>query len=323
VRSISTLILLLVAMGASASERGAGAKAFRDALKSGGEGPELIRLPAGRFAMGSPDGEADRIESEGPVTEHRMRPFAIGRSEVTREEFERFVAASGYATEAERDVPVPLFDGGTGCMAYRGGAKIRWTAGTSWRNPGFEQTGAHPAVCVSLDDARAYAAWLTRETGHAYRLPTEAEFEYAQRAGTNGAWWWGELAAMCKSANGADADFLREFPERRPSTATCADGFVFTNPVGSFPANAFGLRGMAGNAAEWTSGCAFNEAKEAPTPARELPDDDTCLGHGVRGGSWLGRPAWLRSAYHDTFPDHFRMADIGFRVVRELKDDAK
>ena len=127
--------------------------------------PELVSIPAGTFMMGSPASEPDREDDEGPVRRVTVGAFALGRTEVTRAEYAAFVAATGHGS-------------GGGCMG-------------GWREPGFVQGGDHPVVCVSWEDAQAYVAWLSRETGESYRLPSESEWEYAARAGTTTARYWG------------------------------------------------------------------------------------------------------------------------------------
>jgi formylglycine-generating enzyme required for sulfatase activity len=144
----------------------ASSASFRDSLKSGGQGPEMVRLPKGQFQMGSPAGEQNRANDEGP--QHSVsieRAIALGRFELTRGEFERFVKETSYVTDAEK---------GKGCWTWSSG---KWgeQPGANWRSVGFNQDATHPVVCVSWNDARAYADWLSEETGKRYRLPTEAE----------------------------------------------------------------------------------------------------------------------------------------------------
>ncbi len=148
--------------------------------------PDLVRIPAGCFQMGSPGSETGRDEDERQH-EACVTAFEIGKDEVTVGEFKRFVEATNHRTDAERNA-----GGKEGCFAWSAtDGKADWRAGTDWRNPGFTQRDNYPVVCVSWNDAIAYTVWLNRDTGQNYRLPTEAEWEYAARAGTTTARYWG------------------------------------------------------------------------------------------------------------------------------------
>ena len=173
------------AVAAAGGARGVG-EVFRDCP----ECPEMVVVPAGRFRMGSPSGESDRVGNEGPVHEVTIsRPFAVGVHEVTRGEFARFVSATGRSM-------------GNACHVYEGGWGER--SGRHWKSPGFSQADDHPVVCVDWDDAKAYAEWLSGRTGEKYRLLSEAEWEYVARAGTETARYWGEgEEGQCRYANGA------------------------------------------------------------------------------------------------------------------------
>lgn len=162
---------------------------FRDCVAC----PEMVVIPSGRFEQGSPRDEPGRTENEGPVRTVQIAQFAMGRTEVTRGEFRRFVEATGYRTEAERDVDVPDALDEVHVGPNPGCHLGEWREGTSWRDPGFVQDDSHPAVCVSFNDGSAYVAWLAKETGKPYRLPSESEVEYANRAGTTTPWPWGGM----------------------------------------------------------------------------------------------------------------------------------
>ncbi len=139
-------------------------------------------IPAGEFWMGSPESEAGREPGDTKERRHRVgigRAFTLGQYEVTVGEFQRFVGETGYQTDAERDAE-------NGCF------ELSWQAGWSWRKPGHEQSDSYPVVCVSWNDANRYAEWLSQQTRQGYRLPMEAEWEYAARAGTTTARYWGE-----------------------------------------------------------------------------------------------------------------------------------
>src|SRR5262245_14145221 len=192
--------------------------------------PEMVVVPAGSFAMGSPKNEKGRDDNEGP--QHTVtigKPFALGKFEVTVDQFAAFVQDTGH-------------DMGPKCDVWEDG---KWAEkeGRTWRNPGFSQTGSHPAACPSWDDSKAYVAWLSRKTGKAYRLPTEAEWEYAARAGTTTRYHFGnDEKGLCKYGNGADQAARKDVPGAKKWTVVaCSDGHAYTAPVGSLAANAFGL----------------------------------------------------------------------------------
>ena len=285
---------------AAARERETG-REFRDCE----ECPRMVVVPAGEFEMGSPPSEEGRFDGEEePV--HRVRigaPFAIGIHEVTRGEFARFVSATDRKT-------------GNSCLSRDGEGFVE-RPGATWRNPGFGQTDDHPVVCVSWDDAVAYAGWLSGETGHEYRLPSESEWEYAARAGTRTAHWWGEDASrQCAHANGAAGETSVDWRHEG-----CEDKHVRTAPVGSFPANGWKLRDMLGNVWEWTRDCWNEDYAAAPSDgsAREAGD---CRSRVFRGGSWNSEPRYLRaairgaSAIRRANASEVRLDDAGFRVVR-------
>lgn len=286
-------------------------EAFRDC----DECPEMVVIPAGSFLMGSPLNEPNRQEDEG---RQRLitfaRNFAVGRTEITLDQYAAFVSATGYADGAEcrtdHDVAVYGVDG---------------RASGTWRNPGFPQNQTHPVVCVSWDDAQAYVGWLdgrarasamTRSAGatRSYRLLSESEWEYVARAGTTGAYWWGtDGGAGCGHANLADAGL----GDRAVGTpATCNDGFVQTAPVGSFHANAFGLRDMMGNVGEWVEDC-FLDVSLVPSDG-SANSPASCLHRVFRGGGWAYSPQFSRIA--DRYSDTHSAGTIylGFRVARTL-----
>ena len=247
---------------------------FRDALRSGGEGPEMVVVPAGSFLMGSPSDEGGQFDDEGPV--HRVtigEAFAVGVYEVTREEFERFVGATGYAA-------------GNGCYTIEGGEWGKRTGG-NWRDPGYRQSGEHPVVCVSWADAYAYVAWLTRESGAEYRLLSEAEWEYVARGGAE--------TEQCRHANGADAN--TEFDWK----IACNDGHARTAPVGSYTKNRFGLSDVLGNVWEWVEDCWNDSYAGAPADGTAWKQGN-CNTRVLRGGSWDSDPWSLRSAFRSGTP---------------------
>jgi len=275
--------------------------------------PDMVVLPAGRFPMGSPPEEEGRQLSEGPVrTVDIVAPFAIGRSEVTVGDFRRFVDATGYRTDAERNVRF------SGCYATNAmGTAFDWLAGKSWRDPGFVLQESQAVSCVSWNDARNYAQWLSRETGQTYRLPSEAEWEYAARAGTTAARFWGDTAVpACGFANVADETMGpggAAWKERH----SCSDGRFYVAPVASYRPNDFGLYDMLGNVWEWTEDCWNDSHAGAPTDGRARTQGD-CARRVLRGGSWNNGPRDVRSASRDMGGTTDRYTLAGFRVVRSL-----
>ena len=264
--------------------------------------PEMTILPSGVFTMGSPSEELERHDGEGPRREVSIAgPLAVGVYEVTRGEFAEFVSASGYSAVGN-------------CHEWDGDLKEwRESAIHDWRDPGFEQTDLHPVVCVDWHDARAYADWLSVETGERYRLPSEAEWEYAARAGSKTARYWGESDdGQCWYANGADTG--SGFGE---GAADCDDDHPQTAPVGSYVQNGFGLYDVLGDVWEMTADCWNESYAGAPADGAAWEQGD-CVKRVMRGGSWYSGPRSLRSAVRSWSGTAFRGDGLGFRVVREI-----
>lgn len=267
--------------------------------------PRLIVVPAGEFTMGSPSSEAHREDRENP--RHRVRiayPLAVSRYPVTVSEFAMFVAETGHEVADQ-------------CQMF---IDDKWDnlAGCTWRNPGFKQGDDSPAVVLDWNDAHAYVTWLSKKTGKRYRMLSEAEYEYATRAGTTTAYWWGDdMAEACKHANGADLDAKahKGFGEWRVNN--CHDGYVYTAPVTTLKANPFGLFGMTGNAWSWVADCWNDSYYNAPADG-SANRAGICTQHVVRGGSWAERPEMLRSAKRGWNYVNVRFAMNGLRVAREL-----
>ena len=264
--------------------------------------PEMVVVPAGSFRMGDLQGGGD--DDERPVhTVTIARPFAVGKYEVTRGEFAAFVEATGHHT-------------GVSCWVDAGGGEWKDLAGHGWRDPRFSQTDRDPVVCVSWDEAKAYAAWISRKTGKRYRLPSESEWEYAARAGTSAALYWGsDPDRACGYANVADRSAKDQYSGWM--IHDCRDGHVNTSPVGSYEANAFGLHDTLGNVWEWVEDCWNGSYAGAPSDGGAWTSGE-CSRRVLRGGSWNGRPRYVRSALRirDTTR---RWYDIdGFRIARTL-----
>ncbi|MGD0655084.1 MAG: formylglycine-generating enzyme family protein [Thermoguttaceae bacterium] len=294
----------------------------------GGVKMELVLIPAGEFKMGSGESaettaaffsktygedllKADSFKDEHP--QHRVRitkPFYLGTYHVTRGQFRQFVADSGYKTDAEKGDSKGAFGWDPDKKEFGFNAKY------SWRNAGFEQTDEHPVVNVSWNDAVAFCKWLSRKEGKTYRLPTEAEWEYACRAGTTTRYYSGDdPETLAKVGNVADAAFKAQFPEDWKYTIKANDGYVFTAPVGKFKPNAFGLYDMHGNAWQW---CADRYGAEyyAASPADDPTGPDSGNDRVLRGGSWGLGPDLTRSANRNWYAPDDRYDDTGFRVAR-------
>ena len=265
--------------------------------------PEMVGVPAGVFTMGAPDNEQGRFDEEGPTHSVRIAAFELSAAPITRAQYAAFVSDTG-----REDPP--------NCSAMNDEGEWRATAGLNWRNPGFTQTDNDPVVCVSWQDAQDYARWLSARAGKIYRLPSEAEFEYAARARAATAFPWGaEAGDVCAHANGFDRAAGRQHPDW-PSLA-CDDGYANTAPVRAFPANAFGLYGMTGNVFQWTQDCFRDSYAGAPTNGSAWDQQD-CAAGVIRGGSWLNGPRGLRAAMRDRDRRQDRYTNIGLRIARSL-----
>ena len=256
----------------SATPRQAGAR-FRDPLGAGAEGPEMVVVPAGDFDMGPIDGDSD----EQPLHPVAVCAFALGRTEVTFADYDRFAKATRRALPDDR----------------------------GWGR------GDRPVIDVSWEDASAYAGWLAQQTGRKYRLPTEAEWEYAARAGTTTAYPWGDSASHDHANYGKD-QCCGGFSEGR-------DQWINTAPVGSFEANAFGLHDMHGNVWEWVQDCYADSYEGAPADGSAREQCENTDRRVLRGGSWYGLPAWLRSADRIGWDASFRDDGGGFRLAQDLE----
>lgn len=274
-----------------------GGKFFKDCA----ECPEMVAIPAGSYAMGSPAGEAGRYDNEGPVHTVNVSGFSLGRDEVTRRQYAAFVSATGHA-------------GGGDCYVFVGG-QWKKNVGGNWQSPGFAQDDRHPAACISWNDAKAYVAWLSRKTGKPYRLPSEAEWEYAARAGSAAARPWGESAdAACGEANVGDQTTKSQVPGWSSDIHNCNDGHAYTAPAGSFKPNAFGLYDMIGNVWEWVEDCWNDSYSDAPADGRAWTSGN-CGRRVLRGAAWDGRPQSARSASRFGIVTGDRNGLLGFRVA--------
>jgi formylglycine-generating enzyme required for sulfatase activity len=301
----------------------------------GGVKMEMILIPSGEFKMGSSESAEDMVaffnghghyvedrsscghdtrlkahEFRQEYPQHRVRitrPFYLGTYHVTRGQFRTFVNDTGYKTDLEK--------------GKKRGADGPWHPGIefnkkySWRNAGFEQTDEHPVVNVSWNDAVAFCKWLSRKEGKIYRLPTEAEWEYACRAGTRTRYYSGDdPETLAKVGNVADAT-----PTGKSWVWTelinASDGYVFTSPVGKFKPNAFGLYDMHGNAWQWCAdwyGEKYYAKSRRDDPTGPKSGEDRVL----RGGSWEAGPCAVRAAFRWAITPDYGSSATGFRVAR-------
>lgn len=275
-------------------------------------GMEFVYIEAGTFMMGSPPLEDGRDDYE---TQHRVtltKGYWMQTKEVTVAQFRKFVAATGYKTDAEKNA-----GGKEGSYVLAKGKDGKWTwgyrAGYSWRNPGFDQTDDMPVCCVSWNDAKAFIAWLNEQTGKTYGLPSEAQWEYAARGGSSTARFWGEDPEdACAYANVGDLSRNGTFRWNRSNSHNCKDGYFWTSPVGSFQRNGFGLCDMIGNLLEWCQdwyGEYPNAAVTDPTGS------STGKLRVVRGGSWSNSAGLCRSAFRGGSTPDDRDSNDGFRLA--------
>jgi len=279
--------------------------------------PEMVVVPAGSATLGSTAQERRRAgqvplfgDREGPPYRATFsRPFAIGETEVTRGQYAAFVKATARPDPAD-------------CGVYSK-ASDSWgpQPGFNWHNPGFAQDDEHPAMCVSYNDALAYTRWLSGLSGKHYRLPSDAEWEYAARAETATPWYWGEAPeAGCAAANILSDGTIARLgaPKSMANRFACSTGRSFTVKVKSYPANGFGLYDMIGNAFEWAADCNSPDNRDAHRDGTARTTGD-CARHYLKGGAFH-TPFWLtRSAVRGAplGPD-LHMFAIGFRVARSL-----
>jgi formylglycine-generating enzyme required for sulfatase activity len=279
----------------------------------------MIVIPGGSFLMGSPESEQHRDRIEGPQHRVTIRPFAAGKYDVTRGEWRAFATATHRPTV-------------NGCQWS--GPTREHEAAANWRKLDFAQTDRHPVVCVTWKDAVDYTRWLSTRTHRHYRLLSEAEWEYAARAGTATAFPW---------TSGASHEYANH------GTPKCCGGLVegrdkwlFTSPAGAFPPNGFGLYDMSGNVLQFVADCfapAYDsgsrdgKANVVPIKLRtsgdlaDLNGTSSCDYRVVRGGDWGDQAAWIRPAARSFAPppgpdqklDTYRSGGVGFRVARDLR----
>ena len=288
-------------------------QAFTEAMHSGGRGPTMVVIPHGAFRMGAEAEEAGSSDAERPTRNIRFdRGLAVSRTEITVGEFRRFMNATKHRARASRRGYSTAYDERSGNLVRRG--NVDWQSDYAGARAGDDL----PVVHVSAKDAMAYAAWLSKQTGHHYRLPSEAEFEYMLRAGSAQPYPWGEGAPLTRVGNLTGA--LDASPTGRRwnnAFAGYADNAWGPAPVGRYRPNAFGLHDIAGNVSEWVGDCWHDNYRRAPRNG-EAWVNPGCRTRVLRGGSWASSPAQTRSAWRQGSDADTTSARIGFRVVRDI-----
>jgi formylglycine-generating enzyme required for sulfatase activity len=274
---------------------------------TGKDGAPMVLIPAGEFWMGSPDGEGDN--DEHPRHKVALSAFYLAKYEVTNQRFEQFAQQTSYRTTAEQEGKA---------WAITAIGKPEEVSGAHWRKPEGGATvfdsnrEEHPVVSVSWEDAQAYCRWAGK------RLPTEAEFEYATRAGAETKYWWGNgNPGSRRVANIGDESLKRQYSDwPLPIMTGYDDGSVRTAPVGSFEANPFGLYDMTGNVWEWTSD-RYDKQYYGNSPRKDPMGQSNGDFRVLRGGSWTNSPDEVRSANRTRHSPTYRFGPFGFRCAQD------
>ncbi|MGV8959350.1 MAG: formylglycine-generating enzyme family protein [Stenotrophomonas sp.] len=287
---------------------------FTDGLREGGRGPQMIVVPHGGFQMGAGYAEVGASDAERPQHYVRFeRGFAMSITEVTVAEFGRFVEATHARPRATRRGHSVVYD-------ERSGNFVRHS-GVDWRSDynGAKAPPNNPVMHISVRDAEAYAAWLSEQTGRYYRLPSEAEFEYAMRAGTSGRYPWGDAGVPPEGTGNFTGSEDVSPSGRHWSNAFIGygDGFWGAAPVASFRANRWGLHDMGGNVSEWVADCWHSSYRRAPADGAAWYNPG-CRQRLVRGGNWANAPEQTRAAWRLAQDSDVTSARIGFRLVRGI-----
>jgi formylglycine-generating enzyme len=289
-------------------------------------GMKLVLVPAGEFWMGGQESAKELVAAfptyrrppdffKDEYPRHRVRitkPFQLGKYEVTVAQFRRFTKETGYKTEAEKDGL-----GGWGYDAATGKCRGR-DVKFNWRNPGFKQTDDQPVIDVTWNDATAFCKWLSRKEKKTYRLPTEAEWEYACRAGTTTRYNNGNNPEkLAQVANVGDDRGRTTFPHVQELDLPKDGQVTFTVAVGKFPPNRFGLCDMHGNVWEWCSDW-YGADYYARSPVDDPSGPDSGTKHVRRGGAWHSFPLWARASFRNWNSPQSRCVNLGFRVAAEV-----
>lgn len=323
-RQLPLYILIALTLSGCASSSSDPLQVMRDADNDLEDGyvrdcavcPEMKTMPAGRFTMGASADlvntlpwtrpiEGARILWESPEVEVTIaQPFLLGVFEITRDQYAEFEKATNHPTTLN-------------CVVWAGD----WDSSANrrtWADPGIPQDSDHPVVCVSRNDATAYAAWLTDITGRRYTLPSEAQWEYASRAGSTSTYPWGNDGQdACAYANVSDATMATAHPAR--ASQACDDTYLYTAPVGMHQANAWGLHDMIGNVWEWVADC-WTINHDTLLADGATVTTGFCNESPLRGGAYGTGPLFTRSSTRGG-PDPLTMRQswIGFRVAAEAR----
>ena len=303
-------------------------------------GMKLRLVPAGEFMMGCdetpeqlatayPQYDRSRFTSlgdEAPVHKVQItRSFYLGQHEVTVGQFRKYLDLSGMVPESIADKTGgygynPEYDPTT---TIRGDAFEGRDPKYSWSNPGFEQSDDHPVLNVTWNDATRMCEWLSRQEGKKYRLPTEAEWEYACRAGTQTRYHSGQdPESLLKVANTYDLDTEKNWPQWKEFALAGRDGYAFTAPIGSFAPNAFGLYDMHGNAWEWCSDW-HSDTYYAESPLRDPLGPTDGVVRIRRGGSWHSWSFYTRASFRNWNDPTTRYTLVGMRLLCEKEQSKK
>ena len=284
---------------------------FTDGMRSGARGPQMVVVPHGAFRMGSEDDEGK--ESERPARNIRFeRGVAMSRTEVTVGQFRQFMQATKHRDRASRRGYSTAYDERSGNLVRRG--NVDWESDYTGRPASDDM----PVIHVSAKDAMAYAEWLSAQTGQRYRLPSEAEFEYALRAGGRGRYPWGDGLPPTRTGNFTGALDVSPSGRRwQNAFPGYGDGAWGPAAVASYKPNRWGLHDMAGNVSEWVADCWHDTFRRAPRGG-EAWINPGCRSRVVRGASWASAPEELRSAWRQGSDANNTTARIGFRVVRDI-----
>ncbi len=287
---------------------------IRDHFLNGGQWtPDSVVILAGSFMMGSSAFEDGRKDNEGP--QHRVtfrRGFAIGQHEVSVAQFREFTERTGYRTDAERAGWSTVYDHYSGRLTRKD--KVDW----EMNYEGRKAVEDHPVVHVSWNDAKAYVDWLARGTGKAYRLPSEAEFEYTMRGGKSSLYWWGNgsPSRVVENLTG-EGDSSRSRRNWSTFFAGYTDNHWGPAPVGSFEVSPYGVHDIAGNVGEWVRDCWHGTYIRAPSDGTSWINPG-CKLRVIRGGYWASSPDQTRPAFRFSSQPDRRDARIGFRIARDL-----
>lgn len=266
--------------------------------------PEMVVIGPGTFLMGFEGGEPERYE--GPVRQITIDyAFALGRTEITVAQYRDFVTATGY-------------EAAPGCFLWDG-VTARMRDESTWLDPGYDRelTDSEPVVCVDFTDVSAYVDWLAEKTGEPYRLPSEAEWEYAADAGSTATYPWGERPEdACIYANVFDRSAAAKIDSPLQGLG-CNDEAASVTAVGSYAPNAFGLHDMVGNVWEWTQDCYQMPAPAGPLDGSPVTEGE-CGRRSVKGGSWITGISRQRPTFRGRDPEDRASLVFGFRVARDF-----